>query len=333
MPFTASVYRHPSEFPAAVWKCFDEQPQNSNIIYAHAKKVVSGGGLTANASDLWIICWSVDAESSVLFIASCTTGPLGPYPVFIFTPLLLDELVHDVTRPCIQLIVGALRDYVAPERIFSVFALDAVADTFAATWMSETGVPPDSAPVYYHANFMYCTMSTFKEGSQKLPSDIKVELRPATISDVSGVARLCYEFAAASEPFVLTEEQALYEATLMIRSNQVWVHTAQEPEKAYEIACIVATTRTTDTVAAVTKVYTNPSWRSRGCAERLVRHVCENLLKNKYSLVLYVAHNNPAAIKVYERVGFVGYSSSANGLTDSWKEIGFDREVTELGHW
>ncbi|KAI0673393.1 hypothetical protein C8Q78DRAFT_623151 [Trametes maxima] len=333
MPFTASIYRRPSEFPVAVWKCFKEHPHDSNIIYAHVQKVAFCEGLITDQSDLWVVCWSAEVDPSVAFIASCTTGPLGPYPIFIFTPLLLDELVYDVAQPCIQLIVGALRNHVAPERVFSVFAVDAVADTFAIIWMTETGVPPNPAPVYYHADFMCCTTATFKNGPQKPLPGLGVELRLATMLDASAVARLCYGFAAGSEPFVLTEEQALYEATLMIRAEQVWVHTIQEPGQGSEIACIVATTRTTDTVSAVTKVYTNPSWRSRGCAERLMRHVCENLLQTKDSLVLYVAHDNPAAAKVYERVGFVGYSSSINGMTDSWKEIGFDREVVELGHW
>ena len=51
--------------------------------------------------------------------------------------------------------------------------------------------------------------------------------------------------------------------------------------------------------------------------------------------MLYVAHNNPAAAKVYDRVGFLGLgptSSSVPGV-DSWLELGFDRAVVTLGHW
>lgn len=74
---------------------------------------------------------------------------------------------------------------------------------------------------------------------------------------------------------MLTEEMALYEAELLIHSNAVWVHTMQGPgQVAPDVACIVAATRTTETVAAITKVYTSPNYRSRGCAERLVRFAC-----------------------------------------------------------
>ena len=52
-------------------------------------------------------------------------------------------------------------------------------------------------------------------------------------------------------------------------------------------------------------------------------------------MVLYVAHNNPAAAKVYDRVGFVGISPNgpaAEGV-HSWLELGFDTDIVQLGHW
>lgn len=58
-----------------------------------------------------------------------------------------------------------------------------------------------------------------------------------------------------------------------------------------------------------------------------------SLLRTKQSVVLYVAHNNQAAKKVYERVGFVGFAASGAGATDSWKELGFDPTLVRLGHW
>lgn len=60
-----------------------------------------------------------------------------------------------------------------------------------------------------------------------------------------------------------------------------------------------------------------------------------SLLKNKDRVVLYVAHNNPAAAKVYDRVGFLGLgptSAPVEGV-DSWLELGFDRKHVTLGHW
>lgn len=53
---------------------------------------------------------------------------------------------------------------------------------------------------------------------------------------------------------------------------------------------------------------------------------------NKKWVVLYVAHNNPAAAKVYDKVGFVGLCGKprVEGV-DDWIEIGCQN--TELGHW
>lgn len=118
----------------------------------------------------------------------------------------------------------------------------------------------------------------------------------------------------------------------------VWVHEARTPGQAKEIASIVAFTRNSDKVAAITKVCTNPKWRRRGCAERLVRRVCKHLLigpGRKESVVLYVAHDNQAATNVYRRVGFAGLSRDGPAVegVDRWLEIGFDFAMVDLGHW
>ena len=61
----------------------------------------------------------------------------------------------------------------------------------------------------------------------------------------------------------------------------------------------------------------------------------DSLLKTKESVCLYVAHNNPAAAKVYHRVGFLGLGPETERVegVDRWLELGFDRSKVELGHW
>ncbi|KAI0830569.1 hypothetical protein BC628DRAFT_880411 [Trametes gibbosa] len=334
---TCSVLTHPSQFPPHVWDALRGEPRSSNIVRAHATKAVGQNGASRAArihsSDTWVICCTPDPNPMLQFIVSCIDGPLGPYPVFIYTPLPSDRLVAGFIQPRIRLIVDVLRNNVAPERVFSVFALDPLADAFATIWMATTHVLPASQPIYYHAKFMHCTKATFKTSGQIGATHLLEDSRPAIIADAQEVAALCWGFAAASEPFVLSMEVALEEALLLIRTGHVWVHTVQDSDTAPKITTIVCATRNTATVSAITKVYTNPSWRSRGYAERLVRYVCEILFTTKENIVLYVAHNNPAAAKVYGRVGFVGFSSSENGSVDSWKEVGFDREMVQLGHW
>ena len=56
------------------------------------------------------------------------------------------------------------------------------------------------------------------------------------------------------------------------------------------------------------------------------------LHEGKQVVVLYVAHNNPAATKVYRRVGFQGLLGDTRpaGVED-WLELGF--QGAQLGHW
>ena len=61
----------------------------------------------------------------------------------------------------------------------------------------------------------------------------------------------------------------------MITNQQVWVHMVQKDDQEPEVACLVATTRESDNVTAVTKVYAAEHWRGRSCATRLLHRVCQ----------------------------------------------------------
>jgi len=60
-----------------------------------------------------------------------------------------------------------------------------------------------------------------------------------------------------------------------------------------------------------------------------------SLLQTKENVVLYVAHDNPGAAKVYRRVGFVGLAKDGPAVegVDPWLEIGFEPSQVQLGHW
>lgn len=119
-----------------------------------------------------------------------------------------------------------------------------------------------------------------------------------------------------------------------------------------EIATIVAVTRKSNGIAAITKVYTPEKCRGNRLAEKLVRHVCKEyeleifmlhndinsflfrLLQTYEKVVLYVGVDN-AAKRVYGRVGFLGLieGSISSGEVEHWIEIGFDQTKVVLGHW
>ncbi|TFY81996.1 hypothetical protein EWM64_g2024 [Hericium alpestre] len=329
------VYRRASTLPFHVWVALLRDEHKFNIILPHALQTLS-----AESSDnvhLWMTCSTFDSvrpEPTLDFVLSCTQGAFGSYPLFIVPIAPFEDLTADYLRPRLEQLVSAVLREVPVERVFSVFAPDPVTYMFADLWSRYTGIGAYAEP-YYAAKLSYCTPETFIDRKASVHPDLTYVPRLAVDADVAAAAALCKGFAATSEPFVLTDDQAWQEAKYLIRRQWLWVLEARYQGGAPELASIVAVTRQTDNVGGITKVFTNPRWRKRGCAERLVRLVCKQLLLTKRSLVLYCAHDNPAATGVYHRVGFAGLDSSKRrvGGVDPWLEIGFDRDIVRLGHW
>ncbi|KAG5651422.1 hypothetical protein H0H81_008706 [Sphagnurus paluster] len=330
-----ATFHSASSLPSSVWKAFEASPRNSNIIYAHAIKAYQNSSIDSPVADgqVWIVCTT---DHDVDFVLSCTHHSMGKYPIFIFSAHTSCDLIESFLALRMRLLANTLFENVDVARVYSIFALEQVSRVFADAWSSLTNVRRYRTP-YYAANITFCTRRTVRSRQFTVMPGISYDMRLAVASDINGAAKLCYGFAAEAEPFILTMEEAEKEAGLLISRRQLWIHTIKISNKPVDIASIVAVTRETDTVAALTKVYTNPDWRNRKCAERLVRKVVQNLLMTKESVILYVAHNNPAASKVYHRVGFVGLEQSSSVAeapegVDSWLELGFDRIMVQLGH-
>jgi len=220
-----------------------------------------------------------------------------------------------------------LSNLVDPTRVFSIFGQEKPTQALCHHWSRHTGANIVSQP-YYEASSSYCTKNTFVKKEIILAPGH--EMRLAKQSDVYSVAQLCREFADDSPPFTLTPERAHQEAQYMITHGLVSVYTIDG-----QISTIVAVTRKSESVAGMTKVYTTPRFRGRGCAEKLVAHVCEQQLSlGMESVVLFVGHALSAA-RVYHRVGFVGVGpgKGPNYTPDAerWIEYGF--QDATLGHW
>ncbi|CAL1695213.1 unnamed protein product [Somion occarium] len=303
-------------------------------MFPHAEKCreIEARVHSLTPGQFWIVCMTNQGGGHIFvdFVLSCTEGPLGSYPIFIFTTIPHGRLTSDPAASRISSLAYHLSLSVPTRRVFSVFAPEPVAQIFASIWTEHNGIPLDPIQAeYYAAKLMFCDRGTLREGVTS------PELRRAVVGDIPKAAQLCYEFAAKSTPFVLSRDKAHQEATILVQNGQLWVHEITIPGEGTDIASIVAVTRTSETVAAITKVYTNPTWRSRGCAERLTRRVCAQLLETKLYVVLYVAHDNPAAARVYEKVGFVKFDEPGSDVpgAERWLELGFDRRRVDLGHW
>lgn len=159
---------------------------------------------------------------------------------------------------------------------------------FVPVWYSLTDMEPVIEP-YYHAVCSSLSKETLKTHSPVATITPKrYALRKASPADESGVAHLCYDFSSTSvspvssvlrtrtltvtrfpqAPFILDRVGARQEACNLITQGQAYVCEVEG-----QIACLVAVTRSSSRVAAITKVVTHKAYVSQGWAKRLVRDV------------------------------------------------------------
>ncbi|KAI9569288.1 hypothetical protein HD554DRAFT_2020701 [Boletus coccyginus] len=340
----ARVYHHASDLPAEVWHALLQNEAAANVILPFAKKASKfpRGG---DNEQLWIALYG--GTNNVEFVLSCTKGPLGNYPIFIVSSKSSVQIAQDerhgknIADSLLPLVLCLLQE-VPPQRVFSVFSIAKVTETFAEIFVASTrkehGIQALKDP-YYDATFTFCTSETLKKAPDPLPGseDVAISLRPADMShDLTGVKDMCKAFSETSPPFVLDDAGAELEARMLIDNQQVWVHVIEKEGQEPEIASLVATTRESDNVTAVTKVFTPEHWRGRGCAARLLHRVCQDILQKKKRVVLYVGNSKELAParKVYHKIGFHGLNPTQGQQVkdvERWLEIGF--QGTTLGYW
>ncbi|KIO31743.1 hypothetical protein M407DRAFT_67579 [Tulasnella calospora MUT 4182] len=278
--------------------------------------------------DFWLVVQSNAGE--VEFVASCTNGPLGGYPIFIWCGRPVSTMSPAFIQQRMSLLTHhLLKSLSSPKRVFSVFAPTAVTHAFATAWSTLTNFEIVESP-YYHATFSSVTAKTLLPASPPKFELPQYSLRQATPADEAGVADLCYTFALTGDPFVLDQAGAQKEARCLISQGQAYVC-----EVGGVIVCLVAVTRSSTNHATITKVVTHPGFLGQGWAKRLVREVCLRLLhkEGKKSVLLYVALNNRPAEYAYKGVGFAGLLGEAQdpNMDNEWLELGF--EGTDNGHW
>lgn len=327
--FRFVVATKPSRFPLDARRALEADPIKANVILPILLKCEAEETNGRPPNDhVWVVVYG---GGRVKLIASSTDGCIGKYPIFLFSPLSNAQLRHEPISLAIDIAAHELQRAVGTQRVYSVFGTEMLAKAFASIWSRMTGIHIERDP-YYLAKISYATRDTLVLPTS--PNDA-VGIRPAVPGDIHGIADLCYRFAAESPPFLLNHEQALMEATYLVMNHLVWVH-AVATGRQTRISSMVAFTRNSDRVATITKVYTHPDFRGQGIAEKLVRHVCIQLLStgNLGAIALFVGVDNRAA-NVYHRVGFVGLVPNAAPVpgVETWIEIGFDQQRVQLGHW
>ncbi|KAJ7161304.1 hypothetical protein C8R43DRAFT_1086633 [Mycena crocata] len=310
------VLQHSSavDFLAVAYPTLRQHERTANIVLAPALKCAPAEYLLTDdpipADTFWLTVWSQPAKGTPVLelVVSCVDSSLGKYPIFLWTPV--EQSI--IPSQWMNSIAAHLRACVDPARVFAVFGVETVVNTFASVWQGLTGIPIASDPLYT-AFFAFCTPQTLKATNSVGTA------RRAIMTDVYATAKLCYEFAAGSK-YPLSADKARVEAEALTLRGQLWVYETQLGD----IASICAVTRTSLHVSAITKVYTSPELRRKGFAQDLVQQVTQRLFEcGKNTVVLYVGFENSAQ-RVYEHVGFVVG-------TDIWLELGF--VGTDAGHW
>ncbi|KAG9094618.1 hypothetical protein FS749_012114 [Ceratobasidium sp. UAMH 11750] len=334
-----TVHTTASDFLSATFEILMQKEEQSNIILSFAlnqrrrEQAARGPSTTHN---LWACVWttrmasrSSTPKATLDFVFAIDENSFGGYPLFIWSNHPASELMPSFLDRRVQLAAMQLYKLVPAERIFSVFGLAPVVSSFRSLWSHISGKRAALVP-FYAAKFTFCTKFTLQPSIGIPAGDV---IRPATAQDADQVARLCYEFAEDSVFFPLNAKESIVQAQQLIRDKQLWVYETRDAYNRPCIASMVASSRSSANVAAITKVYTPPAFRGRKYAPRLVQWVTQHLLyrDGKESVVLFVSHENPAE-KVYHRVGFAGLCGTPRpGPVEDWLEIGF--EDTIRGHW
>jgi hypothetical protein len=146
---------------------------------------------------LWIVVYQKTGNSfEVKVVVSCTDGLTGPYPIFLFSPLPSDFHQDRSILPSLSLAARELYRNVSPRRVYSVFGPEVLSRTFASIWTTTTGIQLAQDPYYYSCKISYLTLGTLIEMELPLSPDRTGYLRPAVQTDLEGIARLNFLFAA-----------------------------------------------------------------------------------------------------------------------------------------
>ncbi|KAB5593193.1 GNAT family acetyltransferase [Ceratobasidium theobromae] len=337
---SVTVHTTAGDFLSVALETLMQKEEQSNIVLALALKAqrkeqeLSSG--TGGQRNLWLCVWTTRAShrsptirSSLDFVFALNDNSFGGYPLFIWSNYPSGDLTPAFLEHRVQIAATRLHQLIPSERIFSVFGLVPAVWAFQAIWTHISGKIPEAVP-FYAAKFSYCTKVSLQPATSRLPHGDSV--RAAGMKDLDQVAMLCREFSQDSE-FPLGGEESIMQALDLIREKRIWVYETLDVRNRPRIASMVASSRTSANVAAITKVYTTPAFRGRHYARYLVQWVTQHLLYNegKDSVTLYVSHGNPAE-KVYHQVGYVGLCGTPRSvMVEDWLEIGF--QGTLRGHW
>jgi len=94
----AYVVSRASDVPPFAWTALRSKEVDANTILPPLLKcwaMEQEGSVTPD--QLWIIIYASSQQAEIKLIASCTDGPTGNYPIFIFTPIPTQHIEREKT--------------------------------------------------------------------------------------------------------------------------------------------------------------------------------------------------------------------------------------------
>jgi len=187
--FYVVVATRPSEFPLDARQALEADQIKANVILPILLKCEQEeiNGRPPN-DHVWVVAYG---GGRVKLIASSTDGCIGTYPIFLFSPLSNAQLAREPISAALTMVAQTLLQAVGTQRVYSVFATEMLAKSFATIWSRMTGVQIERDP-YYLAKISYATRDTLVQPAS--PNDA-LGIRPAVPGDIQGIADICYNFA------------------------------------------------------------------------------------------------------------------------------------------
>lgn len=191
-PRTA-VYHSAADFDDKVWAAFRQNEGAANLLYPFAQRALSA---PPAGNQHWVAYFEA---AQVTYVVSCTTGDLGPLPVFIYTVKSIQQREQEgVNRPLCMLAV-ALHGIVERERLFSVFAPQDISLKFSEIWTGLTAINTEITP-YYDSIFTFCTKDSFVKSSclRDLPRGVDAVIGRGEMCHINQIAEHCHAFSKES---------------------------------------------------------------------------------------------------------------------------------------
>jgi len=153
-------------------------------------------GLEKDASNVWIVVYSCEERTEVLYVAALARTAVGEYPLFIFTTERPGEDDDALLSLDMDALARCLLDLVPLARVFSVFAPSRITRVFSEHWERVAGIEAYRKP-YYDCTLSHATAASLKPLRAKVVQsgrEMQYEICRGTVDDITDIAALCMMF-------------------------------------------------------------------------------------------------------------------------------------------